>query len=130
MPPNHSPAPSPHDAPHIALGAWGEQLAAQHLVTAGMVVLARNWRSPAGEVDLVLRDGADLVLCEVKTRTSLTAGFPHEAVDQRRVARVRRAGLDWLREHAARPRDVRVDLVAVLAPRHGAVSVEHVRGIG
>lgn len=122
--------PAGGTAPHLALGAWGEDVAARHLVAAGMVLLARNWRSPAGEVDLLLRDGHDLVLCEVKTRTSALGGAPHEAVDERRVARVRRAGLDWLREHAARPREVRVDLVAVLAPRRGPVTVDHVRGIG
>ena len=40
-----------------ALGAYGEALAARHLVEQGMVVLDRNWRCDAGEVDLVLRDG-------------------------------------------------------------------------
>ena len=40
-----------------ALGAYGESLAARHLVARGMVLLDRNWRCPAGEIDLVLRDG-------------------------------------------------------------------------
>ncbi len=64
-----------------ALGAYGEELAARHLVAAGMVVLDRNWRGPAGEIDLVLRDGSTLVVCEVKTRSSEAFGTPHEAVD-------------------------------------------------
>jgi putative endonuclease len=117
-------------APHLAFGAWGEEVAARHLLATGMVVLDRNWRCEAGEIDLVLRDGHDLVICEVKTRRSEVAGTPHEAVDARRVARLRRAGLAWLREHSARPREVRVDMVAVLAPRRGPVQLEHVRGIG
>ena len=40
-----------------ALGAYGESLAARHLVAQGMVLLDRNWRCDAGEIDLVLRDG-------------------------------------------------------------------------
>ena len=63
-----------------ALGAHGEALAARHLVQRGMVVLDRNWRCPDGEIDLVLRDGPVLVVCEVKTRRSTAYGTPLEAV--------------------------------------------------
>ena len=65
---------------HQALGRYGEALAARHLVERGMVVLDRNWRCPLGEIDLVLRDGDTLVVCEVKTRTSHDYGSPHEAL--------------------------------------------------
>ncbi|HEX5401303.1 MAG TPA: YraN family protein, partial [Pseudonocardiaceae bacterium] len=40
-----------------ALGQYGERVAARHLVEQGMVLLDRNWRCEAGEIDLVLRDG-------------------------------------------------------------------------
>lgn len=117
-------------ASHLALGAHGEQLAARHLSAAGMVLLDRNWRAVGGEIDLVLRDGDVLVVCEVKTRSSHACGTPHEAVDEAKVARLRRLGEQWVAEHAAEPRDLRVDLVAVLRPRTGAATIEHVRGIG
>ena len=52
------------------LGAYGEQVAAAHLVASGMTVLERNWRCPQGEIDIVARDGDVLVVCEVKTRSS------------------------------------------------------------
>ncbi|MGN0062939.1 MAG: YraN family protein [Nocardioides sp.] len=117
-------------APHLSLGAWGEEMAARHLVAAGMVLLDRNWRCDAGEIDLVLRDGDDLVVCEVKTRSSSVGGSPHEAVDERKVARLRRLAARWLAVHQARPREVRLDMVAVMRPRRGEMSLEHVRGIG
>lgn len=56
-----------------ALGAYGEALAARHLVEQGMVLLDRNWRCDAGEIDLVLRDGEVLVVCEVNTRSKFRA---------------------------------------------------------
>ena len=59
-----------------ALGAYGENVAARHLAAKGLVLLDRNWRCPDGEIDLVLRDGAVLVVCEVKTRTSLRVRHP------------------------------------------------------
>ena len=123
---------TPHNqAPrNQALGAYGERLAARHLVQAGMVVLDRNWRCHAGEIDLVLRDGDVLVVCEVKTRTSVAHGTPHEAVDAAKLDRLRRLGTCWQQERGLAVPDVRVDLVAVLRPRRGPAVVEHVRGIG
>lgn len=111
------------------LGAYGESLAARHLVAQGMVVLDRNWRCEQGEIDLVLRDGDVLVICEVKTRSSVAFGTPLEAVTQVKAARLRRLAACWLRDHLVRPQDVRFDLVGVLRPRSGAATVDHVRGI-
>lgn len=121
---------SPLTRSRQALGRYGESLAARYLVGQGMVVLDRNWRCPAGEVDLVLREGDVLVLCEVKTRSSTGCGTPHEAVTPQKLARLRRLAARWLTEHDVHPAEVRIDLVAILRPPRGPVSVDHVRGIG
>lgn len=111
------------------LGAYGEALAARHLVDQGMVLLDRNWRCQLGEIDLVLRDQEVLVFCEVKTRSSLAFGSPLEGVTERKAARLRRLAARWLAEHEVRPAEVRIDLVGVLVPRGGPLEVEHVTGI-
>lgn len=126
--------PSRQEVPTMAdhrrrLGAWGEAHAARHLVGQGMVVLDRNWRCEQGELDLVLRDGDVLVICEVKTRTSFGCGTPLEAITPRKFQRLQWLGHRWLREHAARPRDLRIDFVGVLAPPNGPVVVDHVPGV-
>jgi putative endonuclease len=114
-----------------ALGSYGERLAARHLTTeGGMVLLESNWRTTTGEIDLLLREGDVLVVCEVKTRSSDACGLPHEAVDGEKVARLRRVAEEWVAAHAAVPREVRVDLVAITRPAKGASLLEHVRGIG
>jgi putative endonuclease len=112
-----------------ALGAYGETVALRHLLGQGMVLLERNWRCHEGELDLVMRDGRVLVACEVKTRTSVVSGSPHEAVDEVKLARLHDLAWRWADEHQVRPTDVRVDLVAVLRPRRGAAVVDHVRGL-
>ncbi|GAA5128915.1 hypothetical protein GCM10023339_57430 [Alloalcanivorax gelatiniphagus] len=112
------------------LGERGETIAARHLARHGMQVLDRNWRCDAGEIDLVLRDGAVLVVCEVKTRTSTAYGDPLEAIDRRKVDRLRRLAVRWLRAHDCHPEDLRIDMVGVLAPPGGPVEVEHVEGVG
>src|SRR5690606_34826750 len=103
-----------------AIGAYGEELAARRLLDLGMSVLERNWRCPEGEIDLVLRDGDTLVVCEVKTRTSLVAGTPHEALTDVKLDRLKRLGERWAQERGVRPAGIRIDLVAVLLPRRGA----------
>ena len=113
-----------------ALGAYGERVAARHLVDDGLVVLDRNWRCDAGEIDLVLRDGDVLVFCEVKTRSGTAYGHPLEAVDGVKTERLVRLGDRWMEEHDVACADVRFDVVAVLRSARGAAEVEHVRGLG
>jgi putative endonuclease len=110
-----------------AVGSYGERIAERHLTAQGMAVLARNWRCADGEVDLILRDGADVVFCEVKTRRGTAYGSPAEAVGAVKVSRYRRLAARWLRQAAVRPREVRFDVVEVLAQPKGAARVEHIR---
>jgi putative endonuclease len=93
------------------------------------VVLDRNWRCPAGEIDLVLRDGGVLVVCEVKTRTSDACGSPHEAITPAKLDRLKRLALLWAEAHDVRPAETRIDIVAVHRPRRGPARVEHVQGL-
>ena len=120
---------TPTTGHHQRLGRYGEALAARHLAAQGMVLLDRNWRCPVGEIDLVLRDGEVLVVCEVKTRTSHAYGSPHEAVTPEKVRRMGRLAAAWVEAHAVAPTEVRLDLVAVVRPRRGHSVVEHVRGL-
>src|SRR3954447_15043608 len=86
-----------------ALGALGERIAEQALVAKGMVVVDRNWRCTEGEVDLILRDGDEVVFCEVKTRRTSTFGTPAEAVVAGKVRRLRRLAAHWLAATRVRP---------------------------
>jgi putative endonuclease len=112
-----------------ALGRYGEDIAARHLVSLGFVVLERNWHCDLGELDIIARDGDVLVVCEVKTRSSLWHGSPFEAVTETKLHRVQRLGMRWMRERGVRPAAFRVDVVSVLRPSTGPTLVEHVRGL-
>ena len=113
-----------------AMGGYGEDLAARHLVGDGMVVLDRNWRCPEGELDLVLRDGSVVVVCEVKTRRDAAFGTPLEAVTPVKLGRLRRLAARWLREHDVPVREVRIDLVGIDLSLPADRRVDHVRGVG
>jgi len=112
-----------------ALGRYGEDVAARHLEADGFVVLERNWRCEIGEIDIVAREDDVLVVCEVKTRSSLRHGSPFEAITERKLHRLERLGIAWMRARDVRPRSMRVDIVSVLRPRSGPTVVDHVRGL-
>jgi putative endonuclease len=112
-----------------ALGRYGERVAARRLIEQGMALLDRNWRCEVGEIDLVLRDGDVLVICEVKTRVSDVCGTPHEAITPEKLERLQRLALLWAEAHGVRPADTRIDLVAVHRPVRGAAAIEHVPGL-
>ena len=84
--------------PRHRLGRRGERLAARHLRRNGFKVLYRNFRARrGGEVDLVCRDGDELVFVEVKTRSTLDYGSPASAVNLEKQKLIARGALAWLR---------------------------------
>ena len=114
----------------MATGGYGEACAARYLTQQGMVLLDRNWRCELGELDLVLRDGAVLVFCEVKTRASATFGAPLEAVTPAKTARLRRLAARWLAEHRHSADEIRLDLVGVQLDLDQDHRIDHVKGVG
>lgn len=107
-------------------GRAGEQAAERHLVRAGFVVLARNYRCPLGEIDLIALDRRTLVFVEVKARRGAAAGSPVEAVSARQRRRIVRAAQHFLARHGLGERRVRFDVVGVWS-REAPPRCEHVR---
>lgn len=100
------------------LGVAGEDLAVGWYTDRGYRLLARNWRTRSGEIDLVVERGGEIIFCEVKTRSSDRFGSPVEAVGPTKQARLRRLAGEWLRFEAVSPRrGVRFDVASVLAGR-------------
>lgn len=110
-----------------AVGRYGEQVAARHLQQAGLTILERNWRCPEGELDILATDGAVLVVCEVKTRSTAAFGDPCEAVNWRKARRIRQLAARWLAENEDAWDEVRFDVVSVLRQRSGAALVRHLQ---
>jgi putative endonuclease len=116
------PAPKPQALRQVAfrLGLSAESRAAAFLIAKGYRIVARRWRSPVGEVDIVARRRNVLVFVEVKARNQLDdAAY---SVTERQQRRIAAAAAAWL---AARPedsmRDIRFDAMLVAPgrlPRH------------
>ncbi len=115
-----------------ALGRDGEEIAAAHLEAQGWRIIERNWRCPAGELDIVAwdGDGQTLVFVEVKSRSSVAFGQPIEAITWRKLTKLRELATLWLRNSKTRAPTIRVDAVGVLILRGCKPELTHVRGIG
>lgn len=111
-----------------AVGRYGEDVAARHLIDAGLVVVVRNWRCTAGEIDIIAREGDVLVVCEVKTRSSPAYGLPAEAVGPVKARRLRGLAMRYLTAERPPYAELRFDVVSVLRQRRGPALVEHLRG--
>jgi len=83
----------------VGLGRAGEAQAARFLEAQGYVLLARNWRTRAGELDIVAQEGDALVFVEVKARRSLLRGLGEESIDARKRQQLARLAEQFLAAH-------------------------------
>ena len=105
------------------LGDAGERHAADFLRQRGFRIIARQHSSRFGEIDLIALDGDTLVFVEVKTRRTLSAGDPAEAITPRKQAQLTRVALAYLKRNGLLEQRTRFDVVAVLSPADGTAPV-------
>lgn len=115
------------------LGQRGELLARKLLRRAGLKILARNYRCPAGEIDLIALDrstrktlGSEtIVFVEVKTRSSPGRSRPEAAVDAHKRRQIRSVADYYLRNHPTEGYRTRFDVVAVVLPDDAKPEITH-----
>ena len=110
---------------HLRYGELGERAARKQLKSQGLKFLTANFRSPRGEIDLVMRDGDCLVFVEVKTRSSEDWTRPAAAVNAAKRRRLSRTALDYLKLLRQPPVKVRFDIVEVLLHDGAVGEVRH-----
>ena len=99
---------------NLSRGRKAEELASARLQRQGLRLAARNYRSPFGEIDLVMQERDTLVFVEVRYRSDTTFGAPAETVDRRKQARLRATAEHYL-QHTPRAskKACRFDIVAI-----------------
>lgn len=100
----------------IGLGKTGEALASNYLKKRGYYILAKNYRTKMGEIDIVARDGACLVFVEVKTRQSDAYGLPEESVTIKKMRKLTRLAQLYIRNKRLYNMEARFDIVSILIP--------------
>lgn len=111
-------------AKHLQFGREGEACAEALLTDKGYAILARNYRTRGGEVDLICRHGDVLVFVEVKARQAGGLARPDEAVTPAKRRKIVRAATAYLSEGGLWDRPCRFDVVAVVC-RQGRLTATH-----
>ncbi len=114
-----------NEAPHMAKGRAGEQVAAEYIADKGYRIVARNYRAGKGEIDLIAwANDRLLVFFEVKTRKNDNFGGPESAISpkKRKIlintagAYMEEIGYDWA---------VRFDVIAILMDKGQMLEIRH-----
>ena len=109
---------------HYELGKKGEEEAANFLTKKGFYIMHRNWRCGKLELDIVARDGDEIVFVEVKTRRNTYFGYPDEAIDDRKIRRIVSAAGAYVRYYSINL-PIRYDVVSVIG-MDPPFEIEHV----
>lgn len=109
------------------LGRLGEHHARLKLEGQGYRFVASNWHCASGELDLVMLDGDELVVVEVKARRGERAGRADDAVSQSKARKLLSAGEWFVSDHPEHhDRIWRIDIVAItIAPDTGVATANH-----
>lgn len=105
---------------NIFLGKSGEEAAVGLLIKKGYKILARNYKSKFGEIDIIAKEGDTFCFIEVKTRRSDRFGFPQDAVQARKQMQISKAALGFLQENSLLDRKARFDVISVMHAEDGS----------
>ena len=95
------------------VGKEGEDLAVEYLCGRGYRIIARNFRTRFGEIDIIAADGPTVCFIEVKTRQQLRYGAPEDAVQRHKQRHMVKAALYFLKARHLLDAPSRFDVVSI-----------------
>jgi putative endonuclease len=111
-------------ATHNELGKRGEDIGAEYLISKGHTIIARNYRSGKAEVDIISLIAGTFVFTEVKTRSTISFGYPEESIKTKKKEMLREAMESYLIENKIKE-EARFDIISIVIHAHGT-EVHHI----
>lgn len=108
------------------LGVFGEEHAAMYLEDAGYRILARNYRSRYGEIDIIAEYRETIVFVEVKARRSYLYGEPKESIHIRKQRKLIQTAIIYLQEKEWEERECRFDVIEIVFLPNGLIRPQHI----
>ena len=105
-------------------GRIGESLAEEFLISKGFKIIEKNWRySRQGELDIIASDKNTLVFVEVKARSSISFGYPIEAIDKNKMNKIKTLAGIYLSENKdLKFKKLRFDAVGIILGENPQIS--------
>jgi putative endonuclease len=110
-------------------GNAAEAVAARYLEGKGYKILARQFRTRFGEIDLVAEKDGELVFIEVKARKNLNFGYPEAAVDARKMRKLATAANIFMEQNQKDEFPFRFDVLAMLLKDNNEFEIEHLEAV-
>lgn len=107
-------------------GNYGEDLACKFLEERGFKIVERNYFYGHGEIDIITKDGDELVFVEVKYRTNDEYGPPELSISKGKQRLVRRTAEAYLYENGIKDQKCRIDLIAILHLKDEKPKINHI----
>lgn len=107
------------------MGREGERLAEAYLRRLGLIVFARRYATPMGEIDLIARDKDTIVFVEVKCRADDKWTEPQHAVNAAKQRKMAKAARFFLNDRRLFDKPCRFDVIAIVAPPAGEPQINH-----
>lgn len=112
-------------ATHNELGKEAENLAAEYLVKKGYKILVRNFRFKKNEIDIIAEKADQIIIVEVKARSTDFFILPQEAVTKSKIKSIVSAANHFMEEFN-KDQEVRFDIISVLPDKQGNLAIEHI----
>lgn len=108
------------------LGGKGEVLAAEFLKKRGYTIVAYNYKTRVGEIDIIAKDGETIVFVEVKTRSDTLFAAPYESINALKIQKIKNAASLFLQKQK-REFPARFDVISITLPKNGKTEIHHIR---
>ncbi len=108
-----------------SVGRLGEEKACQYLLSQNYSLLARNYRTKLGELDIVAKKNGIITFCEVKTRIGDAKGKPYEAVDYRKLKHLYNACQLYILQNNIKSAKLSLQVISI--ELHPDMSVQSIR---
>lgn len=110
-------------------GQFGEDLAEKYLAQKDYYILARNYHSRFGEIDIIASDGKNLVFVEVKTRTQNQFGTAMEAITKGKLSKMVKTSQFYLSQRNLHGQPYRFDAIEVIIKPDDKPIINHLLNI-
>ncbi len=111
---------------HLVLGEQGEAIAEKYLIRKGYSILERNWKNRHEEIDIIARADAQLVIVEVKSRSSKAFGHPYESIGIRKQRLLVNAAEAYIIKYNS-TLETRFDVISIIRTSSGH-EIQHIEG--
>ena len=112
--------------PARSLGARGEALARQYLIDQGYEIVASNWSTRYGEIDIIARSNGVIVFVEVKTRQDRDTESAFAGISRAKHERLVKAAYQYLHEHQLDDARWRMDAIGIALQGRGRPVIDHI----